>query len=95
MGLARAELVDRRDIYGYDAEAWTLYAAGRAEEALAPAQQALALGTRDPKLLYHLGIIELAVGHTRDGRAHLEAALALNPAFDPLGAADARKALGQ
>ncbi len=93
--LAQAELVDRKDIYGYDALAWTLYAAGRPADALAPAQQAIALGTQDPRLLYHLGTIELATGHTADGRAHLQAALALNPAFDPLGAADARKALGQ
>ena len=55
----------------------------------------MSLGTQDPKLLYHLGMIELAVGRTADGQAHLRAALALNPAFDPLGAAAARQALGR
>jgi len=93
VNLAQAELVDRRDIYGFDAAVWTLYAAGRAADALQPAQQALSLGTGDPRLLYHVGMIELAVGRTAAGRAHLAEALALNPAFDPLGAAEARKAL--
>ena len=95
VGLAQAELVDRRDIYGFDAAAWTLYAAGRAADALRPAQQALALGTKDPRLLHHLGMIELALGQTAEAREHLAAALALNRAFDPLGAAQARKALGR
>jgi len=95
LALAEAELKDRKDIYGYDALAWALYANGRAPDALAPARQALALGTRDAKLLYHAGLIEIAAGDAATGRAHLEAALALNPAFDPLGADDARKALGR
>ena len=93
--LAQAELVDRKDIYGYDALAWTLFRAGRGAEALAPARAALALGTKDAKLLYHLGMIELSTGDTAGGQAHLTEALALNPAFDPLGAAAARTALGR
>ena len=92
--IARAELETRKDIYGYDALAWALYNDGQAHEALEPARQAVSLGTQDPKLLYHLGMVELATGHTADGRAHLQAALMLNPAFDPLGAAAARRALG-
>lgn len=92
--IARAELETRKDIYGYDALGWALYNDGQPTDALAPARQAVSLGTQDPKLLYHLGMVELAVGHTADGQAHLRAALALNPAFDPLGAGAARKALG-
>lgn len=91
--IAQAELETRKDIYGYDAVAWALYNDGQASAALAPAQQAVSLGTPDPKLLYHLGMIELSVGHTADGQRHLRAALALNPAFDPLGAGAARTAL--
>lgn len=91
--LARAELEVRKDIYGYDALAWALYGDGQAAKALEPALRSLALGTQDPKLLYHAGMIEIAVGQTSAGRAHLEAALALNPAFDPLGAEAARAAL--
>ena len=93
--IAAAELKTRKDIYGYDAVAWALYNGGQAAQALAPAQQAVSLGTQDPKLLYHLGIIEFALGRTVDGQGHLRAAIALNPAFDPLGAALAREALGR
>ena len=93
--IAAGELEVRKDNYGYDALAWALYANGQAAEAFAPAQQAVALGTQDARLFYHLGMIELATGRTADGQAHLRAALALNPAFDPLGAADATEALGQ
>jgi tetratricopeptide (TPR) repeat protein len=93
--IAAGELEVRKDIYGYDALAWALYANGQAAEALGPAQQAVALGTQDARLFYHLGMIELATGRTADGQAHLRAALALNPAFEPLGAADAKQALGQ
>ena len=92
--IAGAELKTRKDIYGYDAVAWALYNDGQAAQALAPAQQAVSLGTQDPRLLYHLGMIEFALGRTVDGRGHLRAAIALNPAFDPLGAALAREALG-
>jgi tetratricopeptide (TPR) repeat protein len=93
--MARAELEIRKDVYGYDALAWALFNDGQAGEALEPAELAAALGTQDPKLLYHLGMIELATGLTTDGRQHLGDALELNPAFDPLGAAAARETLGR
>lgn len=94
VAIATAELETRKDIYGYDALAWALYNDGQVEAALEPAQRALSLGTKDPRLLYHLGMIELAAGRTADGQDHLREAIALNPAFDPLGAAAAREALG-
>lgn len=93
--IAAAELETRKDVYGYDADAWALYNDGKATQALAAAQQALSLGTQDPKLFYHLGMIELALGRSADGQANLRHALDLNPAFDPLGAASARQVLGE
>jgi tetratricopeptide (TPR) repeat protein len=92
--LAEAELEGRKDVYGYDALAWALFNDGRTARALGPARQAMALGTRDARLLYHLGAIEIASGLEDEGRAHLREALALNPAFDPLGAGTARQLLG-
>lgn len=91
--LAEAELVVRKDIYGYDAYAWALLANGRAAEADRAIAQALALGTRDAQLLYHAGLIAQAVGDAARARTLLNDALALNPGFDPLGALRARAAL--
>jgi tetratricopeptide (TPR) repeat protein len=90
---ARADLQVRRDIYGYDALAWALHAAGRTSDARAPMRLAMALGTQDARLLYHAGMIELATGHRAAGVAHLEAALELNAGFDALGSTRARAAL--
>ena len=67
--LAETELVARKDIYGYDALAWALLANGRADEARAQMAEALALGTRDAKLLYHAGMIEAALGNDACGSA--------------------------
>jgi tetratricopeptide (TPR) repeat protein len=72
---ARAELVVRPDIYGHDALAWALYKAGALDEAAAEAQAAMALGTRDPRLAYHAGMIAAAQGRTDDARGLLTTAL--------------------
>jgi tetratricopeptide (TPR) repeat protein len=91
--LAQKELVTRKDVYGYDAEAWALLANGRAAEADTEMAKALALGTRDAMLLYHAGEIAEAVGD--DGRARdlLEQALAIRGALDPLAASRAQATL--
>jgi tetratricopeptide (TPR) repeat protein len=49
----RAELVSRRDIYGYDLLAWALHKAHRDREARDAMTRALALGTDDPLLRHH------------------------------------------
>ncbi len=91
--LAESELAVRKDVYGWDAYAWALFATGRASDADAAIQKALALGTNDALLLYHAGMIAHGIGD--DGRAHslLGRALALNPGFDPLQAIRARQVL--
>jgi tetratricopeptide (TPR) repeat protein len=91
--LAENELTVRRDVYGYDTYAWALLAAGRTADARTAIDQALAVGTRDARLLYHAGMIALAQGRTDDARSFLTDALALEPGFDPLGASRARAAL--
>jgi hypothetical protein len=67
---------------------------GHDREALPYARRATAGGYRNAAFLYHRGMIERATGHSVEGRASLTAALRLNPGFSPLGAAEARKALG-
>lgn len=83
----------RRDIYGADAVAWTALKAGKIAEAQTASKEALKLGTRDAKLLYHAGMIALAAGDKSAAREALTSALAQSPQFDPLQAANARQAL--
>lgn len=90
--LAKAELAVRGDLYTEDASAWALYRAGRFAEARAASDKAIALGTPDPRLLYHAGAIRLAQGESA-GRALVEKALALNPRFDETAATEAKELL--
>ena len=91
--MADAELTVRKDVYGYDADAWALLAAGRPADADAVMDKALAFGTRDAKLLYHAGMIAAALGHDDRARTYLGDALALDPSFDPLQVRHARETL--
>src|SRR4051794_14187776 len=90
---ARAELATRRDIYGWDLLAWSLYRSGRAAEAVPATERALALGTRDAMLWYHAGMIRLAAGDSARGRLALGTALRINPLWDPFQPDSARAAL--
>ncbi|MBC5810049.1 MAG: hypothetical protein GIW95_04220 [Candidatus Eremiobacteraeota bacterium] len=92
-GKAKREYAVRRDIYGADAVAWTAFKAGDIAEARASILVALRFGTTDPRLFYHAGLIAAAVGDRASARDYLRRALALNPAFDPLQAPNARRAL--
>ncbi|HEY2031492.1 MAG TPA: tetratricopeptide repeat protein [Myxococcales bacterium] len=92
--LALAERGTRDDEYTEDTAAWALYRAGRLSEALAAANRAVKLGTRDAQLWYHAGAIRLANGD-RSGRRLIERALALNPHFDYTGAIEVRTLIGR
>jgi tetratricopeptide (TPR) repeat protein len=87
------EYKERRDIYGSDTVAWTALKAGRVAEAQAAMKDALRMGTRDAKLLYHAGMIARAAGEEGAAREYLKRALTLNPQFDPLQASIAKKVL--
>jgi tetratricopeptide (TPR) repeat protein len=93
--LARAEHEVRKDVYGHDVLAWTLYKSGRSQESLAPMEKALELGTRDAKLFFHAGMIHRAAGNTARAREYLARALATNPHFHVLHAAIAVRALDE
>jgi tetratricopeptide (TPR) repeat protein len=93
VALADAELAIRKDVYGYDADAWALLAAGRAADAEVMIGRALDVGTRDAKVLYHAGMIAVALGQTDRARALLKDSLALDPSFDPLQVSRARSTL--
>ncbi len=93
--LARTEYEMRHDLYGADALAWTALKAGKVSAAQEAIKDALRLGTKDARLLYHAGMIAKAAGDQRAARDYLERALALNPQFDPLQSVIARKALAE
>lgn len=91
--LAERELRVRRDVYGWDAYAWALYHVGRYADAREASLRALRLGTVDPRLQYHAGMIAVAVGDDAEAERYLRGALAISPTFDPLQAPRARRAL--
>lgn len=90
---ARSELATRKDIYGYDILAWSYYRLARYDEAAYNMRLALQLGTRDPMLYYHAGMIEKALNHRKEARSFLSAALRINDRFDARQAPIAKAAL--
>lgn len=95
VALAAAEMPTRHDIYAYDTLGWTLFRAGKLEEAAAASAKALELHSPEPMLLYHAGVMAISAGDAARGQDLLRQALALNPAFAFPQAADARARLGQ
>lgn len=93
--LARGELRLRHDIYAFDTLAWTLFKAGRLDEASVNAKRALSFGTRDASLLFHAGMIAAAQKKTALARTLLSRALDINPFFHPSQPAQARATLAR
>jgi tetratricopeptide (TPR) repeat protein len=95
---AWAELAIRGDIYGHDALAWTLFKAGRLDEAAVEADAALSLGTPDPRIAYHAGMIAVARGDGDKALPLLRLAvrgIAMLPPLQQRVARDALSALEQ
>ena len=76
-----------------DALAWALHADGRDAAAMPYARTAGALGARNAKYAFHLGMIELALGNAAAARADLGHARDINPNFSPLDGPVLRNAL--
>jgi tetratricopeptide (TPR) repeat protein len=93
LNIARQQARERRDIKTLDALAWVLFKNGKTQEALRVSQQALRLGTKDPMMLYHHGMITWELGQHREATESLQQALAANPYFHPHHAEQARLAL--
>jgi tetratricopeptide (TPR) repeat protein len=90
---ARQGYERRPSIHAAGALAWTLFKAGKPQEAEQYAKESLRLGTKDALKLYHAGMIARALGKTDEARAHLQQALDLNPNFSLLHAREARETL--
>jgi tetratricopeptide (TPR) repeat protein len=93
--LAQRELDYRRDIYAYDVFAWSLYRNGKFAEARSRIQEALKLGTKDAKILFHAGMIHQALGEKEKAKEFLACALAINSQFHILLAEKAAETLKQ
>ncbi len=90
---ARGEWARRQHVDVADTLAWALHRAGKDAEALPYAQKVAATGARPAGYAYHLGMIELALGQRDQARTDLTRAVRTNPAFSPVDAPAARKAL--
>ena len=76
-----------------DAVGWALHRLGRSDEAAEYAAEALRLGSIDPSLRYHAGAIAAAVGDVTLARRDLSLAIATDPGFSAVGAAEVRRLL--
>jgi tetratricopeptide (TPR) repeat protein len=81
LDLARKEFDVRHDIYTWDALAWALYKNSEPKEAATAIKEALRLGTKDPQLLFHAGMIFQRLGENETAKGYLRGAITLNPQF--------------
>jgi tetratricopeptide (TPR) repeat protein len=80
--LAQAAIATRDDIHTWDTLAWAQYRAGQVADAQKSAAQALRLGTRNPLILFHAGMIAAKAGDSANARQWLGQVLAINPQFN-------------
>jgi tetratricopeptide (TPR) repeat protein len=80
-------------IYAADAYAWALFKNNRLDEANARIDEALRLGTQDATMHFHAARIKLALGDRAAALENIEKVEALNPAFSPLHAQEAKDLL--
>ena len=81
--LAEQEFTQREDVFTHDALAWALAAAGRLEEAQVHMEQALAEGTKDPRLFFHASVIASKAGQSEKAMKWFIATAAMNDLLLP------------
>jgi len=91
--LAREAHTRRPSIYTADAVAWAAFKVGRIDEARRYMDEALRLGTRDPRLAFHSAMIAMASGDPILARRQLERAIDGGAALSPLQLDQAEQAL--
>lgn len=89
-GIAPNETLTRARNDSDDALCIAAYRANALDEAQAPCARALLIGSRNPSVLAHAGLVELARGDA-SGHERISQALGLNPMFDPVVALEAAK----
>jgi tetratricopeptide (TPR) repeat protein len=76
--LLGAEVAQRPDALGWDMYGWGLYKLGRAQEARAALQRALAPGIQDARFYFHAAAIERALGSEKEADRLLARARKIN-----------------
>ncbi len=76
-----------------DVLSWALYKAGAYDEALVYTKEAVRLGTQDPLLLFHAGMINYRAGNREAARDYIARALEINPGFSVLYSEEAANTL--
>jgi len=93
LAAARVAYAERPTLYAADTLAWALYHTGDFVQARRFSDEAMRLGTEDAMLSFHAGMIARALGDTNTARQQLQRTMSINPEFDILQAAPARRAL--
>jgi tetratricopeptide (TPR) repeat protein len=84
LDLSRKELEVRRDIYTWDALAWSLFKNDKFQDASEAISHALEQGTNDPQLFFHAGMIYEKTDNSSKAKSYLQRALDINPHFHTL-----------
>jgi tetratricopeptide (TPR) repeat protein len=77
--IAEREFARRRDVLTLDAYAWALHRNGRHQDALKHVKAALEVGIKDPKILFHAGVVARAAGNQSLAQEYLRKSLQTNP----------------
>jgi tetratricopeptide (TPR) repeat protein len=72
LAIARREVERRQDVYTLDTYAWALAASGDYEQAETQMRTALAVGVKEPRLLFHAGAIALHLRHNDQAAMYLK-----------------------
>jgi tetratricopeptide (TPR) repeat protein len=93
VALAETAYTARPSVFAADVLAWSRFRAGDIEGAWTASQEALHLGTRDARMLFHAGMIADARGDRAAAISLLKTALAINPSFSLIATDTARETL--
>jgi tetratricopeptide (TPR) repeat protein len=76
LAIARREIARRQDVFTLDSYAWALAASGDYEAAGRQLRQALEMGVKDQKVIFHAGAVALHLGQTGKAEMYLRDAAA-------------------
>jgi len=93
--IAKREVAVRDDVFAEDTIAWAAAKVGKWEEARSAIAKAQRYHTQDSRIAYHAGVIAQHFNDNAKAKADFTQALALNPAFHPVYADDARARLSK